>query len=344
MRQLEARGTPWEVGHAIGSAAPDLVAESVELVCRLELPEDEVVARLAAIERRLAETFPNVVEEAAGLAEGARVSRRDALVLSVASDLHGKLPGWCSLGAVPGGDGVLVGKNLDTHEGMAPVQVVERLAREEALEFVHLTAAGAMWTDGGVNEAGLVLVNSSLDAAAPDPDGVPDGILAREILARCADVPAAIELASRFSMMTLGENILVADAAGRAALIEKLPGGQAIREAGTIVACNHPLASRLEVLMSRSDAIRENSERRLARLAEASADRAEWTVDDLGAALADHAGGICQHGADGLWTIASIVLAPRERRMWVAAGPPCRAAYEEVTSTVGPDKEAQHVR
>jgi isopenicillin-N N-acyltransferase-like protein len=344
MRLLEACGSPREIGYAIGSAVPELVVESVELVCRLDLPEHELSERLAAVERRLAETFPNVLEEADGLAEGSGISLRDALVLSVASDLHGKLPGWCSLGAVASGDGVLVGKNLDTHEGMAPVQVIERLAWDGALQFTHVTAAGAMWTDGGVNEAGLALVNSSLDAPAPDPNGVPDGILAREILARCPDVPSAIELASRHSMMTLGENILVADAGGRAALIEKLPGSQAIRDGDTIVACNHPVAAGLDRLMASPDPIRANSERRLARLEKTAGRDTEWTVKRLGAVLADHVGGVCQHGADGLWTIASIVIAPRSRRMWVATGPPCSSAHQEITSTVVPGKEAQHVQ
>lgn len=343
MRLLEAGGSPYEIGYAIGSQAPELVARAVELVCRIELAPNELRRRLRTIERRLDATFPNALAEAEGLAEGAVISRQDALALSVASDLHGKLPGWCSLGAVPGADGLLVGKNLDTHEELAPVQVLERLEPEDGYAFVHVTTAGAMWTDGGLNAAGLALVNSSLAASSADPSGVPDGVLAREALARCADVPAAIELVSAYEVMTLGENIIVADSAGRAALIEKLPGAQNVRSGDSLVACNHPLAEPLAALMSATDPIRGNSERRLARLNTATGLRATWARDDLESMLADHEGGVCQHGDEDLWTIASIVLAPTARRMWLADGPPCETAYEEITAALGPGKEVHRV-
>jgi predicted choloylglycine hydrolase len=330
VRVLDARGTPYEIGHRIGAAAPDLVGRTVELVCRFELSREELARRLAPVERRLRERLPRVLEEAEGLAEGAGIDRRDALVLSVASDLHGRLPGWCSLGAVPGGAGVLVGKNLDTSPEMADVQVVERLVPEGGLAYVHVTAAGAMWTDGGVNEAGLALVNSSLAAAEPDPEGLPDGIVARELLARCETVAAAVELAERHGFMTLGENILVADAAGDAAVIEKLPGAQSVRRGEALVACNHPLAARLDRLMSASDAIRQNSEGRLAHLDGAAHSRSRWTVEDLASVLRDHEGGVCQHGADGLWTVASLIASPSERRLWAAGGPPCKTEFGEI--------------
>jgi hypothetical protein len=82
--------------------------------------------------------------------------------------------------------------------------------------------------------------------------------------------------------------------------------------------------------MSADDAIRPNSERRYRHLAEAAGSSARWTRRELVALLASHEAGICQHGDRGLWTIASIVLAPRERRVWVADGPPCRTAFEEI--------------
>jgi hypothetical protein len=320
---VEARGTPYEVGRAIGEQARDAVREAVELICRFELPDDEVEAQLGAVERRLAETFPETLEEARGLAAGAAIPERDALALSVCSDLSGKLPAWCSLVAVRGPDGTLVGKNLDTTPAMAPLQVVARLEPAGRLAYVHVTTAGAMWTDGGVNEAGLALANSSLAAQHADPLGVPDGILAREILARCATVRDAVELAARHSMRTLGENLLVADAEGESAVIEKLPGAQAVRSGGAVAACNHVLSRELADAMPADDPIRGNSARRLARLEEATRTARAWDREDLHALLSDPDGGVFQLGDCGLHTIASLVLAPAERRGWIApAGSP----------------------
>ena len=344
MRVLEAHGTAFEIGFAIGSAVPDLVARSVELVCQFELDDGDLDRRLNAIESRLAETMPHVLDEAAGLASGAGIGRTDALALSVASDVHGKLPGWCSLAAVPGESGLIVGKNLDTNQEMASLQVIEHLSQRDALEYVHLTTAGAMWTEGGVNEAGLGLVNASLAAALTDPDGVPDGILAREILARCVDVQAAIDLVEQSPVRTLGESILVVDASDRAVVIETLPGGSGTREAERAIACNHPLLEPLQRLAAQTDPIRSNSERRLSRLTTVTRAKESWTLRDLAGVLADHEGAVCQHGESDLWTVASLMLAPGSRRLWAAGGPPCQTEFEEVDVHLSRGEEVRHVR
>jgi isopenicillin-N N-acyltransferase-like protein len=328
MRILEAGGAAYELGRAIGEQADDLVRNAVDLICRFELPQAEVAAHLRGVERRLAETFPETLEEARGVADGAGVGADEVLALSVCSDLSGKLPAWCSLVAVPGAGGTLVGKNLDTTPEMAALQVIERLRPAGKLAFVHVTTAGAMWTDGGVNSAGLALVNASLAAGEADPMGVPDGILARELLARCATVADAVELAGHFSARTLGENMLVADAGGGIAVIEKLPGGQAVREGPTAAACNHVLSSELAEGMAADDPVKDNSRRRFSRLERAIGVARAWRRDDVHALLSDPEGGVFQQGDSGLHTIASLVLVPAERRAWIG---PSGAAPAEVS-------------
>jgi isopenicillin-N N-acyltransferase-like protein len=318
MRVLDAVGSPAEIGYAIGVAAPELVHEAVARICRFDLPAGELGARLGSLERLLARELPHVLEEADGLAEGAGVARQDALALSVCSDLSGRLPAWCSLVAVEGEEGILVGKNLDTPAEMAPIQVVERMAPDGALRFAHVTTAGAMWTDGGVNEAGLALVNASLAPAATNPEGLPDGILVRELLARCSDVDEAVALATSRRVRTLGENVLVADAGGRTAVVEMLPAGNAVREGEPAAACNHVLSEELRAAMSREDPLRENSERRFERLREVRRTGGRWTLTDLVPLLEDPVKGIRQDGSAGIWTVATFALSPGERRMWVS--------------------------
>lgn len=340
MRLIEATGSAFEIGRSRGEQSSEHVRAAVALVCRFELPSKQVDLSLRRIEELLGSTFPHVLEEASGLAVGASISERDALALSVASDVHGRLPGWCSLVAVPSDEGVLAGKNLDTTNEMGALQLIEVLAPDRRHRFTHVTAAGAMWTDGGVNEAGLALVNASLAAAAPVASGVPDGILAREVLAGCGSVEAAIDFLAGHELLSLGENILLADRGGRIALVEKLPGGQVVHEGPRAVACNHVRAESLADLMLVPDPIRENSERRLARLIELTAERRNWSLADVQNLLASHEGGVCQHGDAGLWTVAGLVLAPRERRMWVNEGPPCHAAWDEAQAGIGrvPDR------
>lgn len=336
MRVVEAAGTAYEIGRSIGKQVPDLVHAAVAVVCRFDVPRPEVDRRFRTIEQRLRTTFPYALEEASGLAAGAGISERDALALSVASDVHGRLPGWCSLIAVRSETGTLVGKNLDTTIEMGDLQLVGDLSPEGRHPYRHVTTAGAMWTDGGVNQAGLALVNSSLAASRAAPDGVPDGILAREVLASCGSVPEAIELLSQYEPLSLGENLLLADRDGQVALVEKLPGGQAVYEApGAVVACNHVRAKALGNLIDTADPIRENSRTRYAQLTALSRERRTWSLDQVQHVLASHEGGICQHGQANLWTVASLVVSPREQRMWINEGPPCDAAWVEVQAGIG---------
>jgi isopenicillin-N N-acyltransferase like protein len=339
MRVLVASGSPREVGRAIGEDAADLVRAAVELICRFDVPEAELEARLSAVRTRLEETFPHVLEEAEGLAEGAGVAADEILSLSVSPDLSGRLPGYCSLAAVPTERGVLVGKNLDTTERMGRLQVVQRIEPDEGHAYAHVTTAGAMWTDGGVNDAGLALVNASVAAGRSEPRGVPDGIFARELLRSCADVPEALELAGAHELRSLGENILVADAAGRSAVVEKLPGGTATRasdERAAVVACNHVLSPELAGLMAPDDEIQENSARRFERLDAARRRPGEWTEERLRALLTEPAGGIWQNGEDGLFTVATVELSPAERRLSIVSARDGGAEVSLATPTSTP--------
>jgi predicted choloylglycine hydrolase len=344
MRLIHAAGSPFEIGYEVGSQAGDLVREAVALICRFEEPKDRVAARLSAVERTLKAEFPHVLEEAEGIARGAALEFRDVLALSVCSDISGRLPAYCSLAAVHTSAGPLVGKNLDTSLKMGPLQVVERIEPGEALAFVHVTTAGATWTDGGVNDEGLVLVNASLTPSELREEGVPDGILAREILRTSASVPAALELAARYDVRTLGENMLLADAAGRSAVVEKLPGGQAVREPdddAPLVACNHVLSGALERLMDAGDPIRENSLDRFERLEAERQRRGEWTEDRLRSVLTDGSLGVKQDGSAGIWTVASMLLAPVERRFSIVSsdGTVLEVAFDSTPTPPGGGKE-----
>jgi isopenicillin-N N-acyltransferase-like protein len=328
VRVLDAAGEPREIGRQIGAAAPALIVRAVELMCRIELPEDELERRLAGVERRLAAAFPSVLDESEGLAEGAGIATRDALVLSVCGDLTGRLPGWCTLAAMPGTSGPLLAKNLDTRPEMRELQLVERLSPAGGLAYTHLTMAGSMWTDGGLNEAGLALVNSSLQAGSANPEGVPDGILAREVLARCADVEEALALIASLEVRTNGENLVLADARGATALVSKLPAGQSVRRGGALAATNHPLDHELIGAMDAEDPIAENSRGRYERLCELTGAAEQWDLAGLERLLA--APGIAQDGDAGLHTIAALVIDPAGGRLRAASGSPALARFEEI--------------
>jgi hypothetical protein len=246
----------------------------------------------------------------------------------VCGDLTGRLPGWCTLAALPGAAGPLLAKNLDTRPEMRELQVIERLSPAGGIGYTHLTTAGSMWTEGGLNRAGLALVNSSLQAGSPNPAGVPDGILAREILARCSDVEEALALVSSLEVRTNGENLVLADASGATALVSKLPAGQSVRRGGALAVTNHPLDDALLQAMDADDPVADNSRRRYTRLGELVSMAESWDLTALERLLA--APGIAQDGDSGLHTVAALVIDPVGGRIRVASDSPVRASFEEV--------------
>jgi isopenicillin-N N-acyltransferase-like protein len=326
---VEAVGDRAAVGEAIGRQARDLIRRATRLVYQSRGFDESLSERLHAIEQRLADAIPRVLDEVRGVAAGAGIEYEDALMLSVGSEIGGVLPGYCSLIGCPNKGGVVLSKNLDAPRALGPLQIVERIELRGGLRFLHVTTAGAIWSDGGINEAGLGLVNASLVPRNGDPNGLPDGILAREILLRCEDVKAAVALSEAYPFGIFGENLIIGDTTGRVVLIEKLPRArQYVHEGGVQIATNHTVSAALSDRISTIASLRQNSETRRHHLSSEFSRAGAVTVTRLREVLAGHTGRVCQHGADGLWTIASLIASPADGRLRVALGPPCVTKHQ----------------
>ena len=116
-------------------------------------------------------------------------------------------------------------------------------------------------------------------------------------------------------------------------MIEKLPGGQAVREGQAVAACNHVMSRELADGMAADDPVADNSRRRLEQLDRAVQTARAWQRQDVHALLSDPGGGVFQQGDSGLHTIASLVLAPAERRAWI--GPSGTASDGDLSSGRG---------
>jgi predicted choloylglycine hydrolase len=298
---VDAAGDGFRRGLERGAGAGLLVATAVELLVG-NASSRELASATEEIRLVLETAMPSVLQEIAGMSAATGASETQLLALSAVADLSGRLPGWCSLASREGGDGWRqLGKNLDTNESLAAVQVLERIQPHAGHAFVHLTTAGSCWTEGGVNEGGLALVNASIAASATNRAGLPDGIVARAVLERCRTLAEAVQFLSEHPFRTFGENILVAADDG-VAIIEKLPVGQAVR-LGAHLATNHPCDAELRAWSAVDDPLLENSRRRLQRLIALS----PTPIDaDIAGLLASP--GVLQDGRDGLVTIATLVV------------------------------------
>ena len=159
---IEASGDPHERGVSRGLAAPGLIRSALAEVLNPEVRRVASLRELEELSMLMAGRMPEVLEELDGISAATGISARELLMMSTVSDLTGRLPGWCSLVARHDGHNWLLGKNLDSTAQLGRLQVVERVVPRHGYPFVHVTTAGACWTDGGVNGEGLALVNASV--------------------------------------------------------------------------------------------------------------------------------------------------------------------------------------
>jgi hypothetical protein len=230
--------------------------------------------------------------------------------------------------------GELIGKSLDVTEGDEAYVLAQRVRPTDGYCFVHLTFAGTIWTDGGVNECGLAEVNSSLCTCAANRQGYPPFLMLRELLECCATVEEAARLALERDAINYGNNILLADESGGMAVVERSVTRQALRrradDSPTLFATNHSLAPELEEVLGGGEVLLSNSRERFEHLLNLTPPDSLPGLQNL---FRDHTqpGGFCQHGQGNLHTIAALIVAPRLRQMWVAHGAPCRNQFLSIS-------------
>jgi isopenicillin-N N-acyltransferase-like protein len=174
------------------------------------------------------------------------------------------------------------------------------------------------------------------DADIGEP-GLPYHVLLRAVL-DCTTVTDALQVLQA-GPRSSSANYLIAHAGGAALDIEAAPGDftrlyPVYPEDGVLRHTNHFLAdihpADLALWAMPSSAVR------LQRLRAAGTAR---TLDDFGVLLADHADyphSVCAHPDPAAHpyeqgaTIASVLMDLTARRIWLAAGNPCQAPYEQL--------------
>ena len=344
---VRAEGPPLERGRAIGSGLAAPIARSLEFYWRYlvrrgvgpgMLP-DLLGPYLSAAEREL----PDLVELVSGMAEGAGVSFWELFFVNAFEELDPRLQGGapgpvaevgaerCSTVTVTGPGVTLLGHNEQWLAGeVGHVAVVVELP-DDGPALVSPTLACCL-PAVGVNAHGAAQGIQSL-AARDDRVGVPRVLVSRHALAAAspADALRRATLPGRAG----GYGHSLAFAGGHALMVETTATRFAV--AGSPGAhTNHYLDPELA---ERAPAPSPGSRARLARLQELVTERSPATPAALGEILADHGGGgpqtICEHGVDDPADEASAIVFSMIcdldlGRMWVAPGPPCRTAYEEV--------------
>ena len=365
---LDIAGTPRTRGRLHGQLAREQIRISVATYARLfaycGMTWTEATRKAAGYRDVIGDVAPSLLDEIAGIAEGAGLDASEVLALNarteilpptypvspsplragaLAANREAALPDWgecTALAVLPSAsaDGkTWLAQNWDWIGAQRAALVVLRMTDEHGRRAMTLTEAG-MLAKIGLNDRGfgigLNILRSLDDGTKP---GVPVHVLLRHLL-DCDDVEHAITTARALSHGA-SSNIPIADASGHAACLELSPRGVAVivPHDGTLAHTNHYLdATQLEHAAPLSTIA--STEQRLA-CAERHAMQKPIRRDSLFALLRDTGDGaysVCREPDPSLEhevrieSIAGVAMDLVERVMWIAPDVPSRVDFSPV--------------
>jgi isopenicillin-N N-acyltransferase like protein len=286
-----------------------------------------------------------ILDELAGIAEGAGLPFEDVLAMNCRSELmFGFAGAECSSFALQPtvtADGhTYVGQNWDWAPDISETIAVIVIRQEPDKPDVLLLDEAGIVGRMGLNSAGIGLCTNTLIADQGPPEGVPYNVLLRGVLnqRRLDDAIGALIRPLR----AICANYVIGDAGGQTIDVELAPRefDYLPPQDGLITHGNHFAGGRLR-LNDRTVEKWPDSLYRECRLRQMLAARApDIRVEHMQEALRDgygHPNAISRHAdpsqerLDRLQTIASILVDCDDRECWIAFGPPDEAPYEHFT-------------
>lgn len=354
---LDVSGGPYAVGTAIGKRFGTEIRTVFERRRAWfgelrRFADNEGRSAFEAMIEAARRHVPDVVEEARGMADGARVPFRDVLVLNARSELEaaqlapGACPG-CSTIVVASGEKLLVAHNEDGDAAWQDLMFLVRVRPSSGVRFLALCYAGIVPGNApALNDRGLAIVTNYIGTVAWRP-GIPRYFLDRQAL-EARNIEEAIRLAVHPDRAYGFHHVFATIEHGRprAVSVEATPTRSQIRElSGVYVHTNHLVLDELqgeaqvETYLQKSSVPRYTTLTR--ELAEV-ADPATLGTAELVALLSSHEGrpfSPCRHpeGEVRGATVACAAFDVPRRRLRLYAGNPCEGAYAEY---VAPDPEA----
>ena len=332
-----AEGGHRRLGRLHGEQAAEKIKAHLDYMStQLKLSPDEIRERAARFEPLFERHCPHLLEELAGLAEGAGIELAEAVAVNTRSALASAEEGGCTAFVV-GKRGaaereILIGQNSDMLPAMLDFAYVLHLRPEGKPEALMWTFGGMIGYHG-INSHGIGQFANDLGGGPTSRFAMPHYPLKRLMLER-ERLDEVVELLRTIPVWA-NANYVLCDGAGEILDIESTSVGcELISDEGVgyLAHSNH--------FIGPVHATPENHERsaadsftRLQRMNELVRGRfGAVTVDDLKSFLRDRAGdpsGICRFAQttdpEADWqtagmTIASIIAEPAQRRLHVAFG------------------------
>lgn len=309
----------------------------------------------ADFEPTIAALAPDLLDEVQGLAEGAGLSFREALLMQLVDEewvfgFYNQRPARprqkCTSFGVVGEAATFAGQNMDVPKFLDGHQVLFRFAAPDGDLQTYVFSYAGLLALNGLNSAGVGVCCNSLNQLEPTVQGLPVAFIVRKLLETTSF--RAAEAFLRSVPHASGQNYILA-APGQVGAFEgsaskvvefKLEGAP-----GRVCHTNHAMAnddlgSFDRLLASLPEAERptfENSRRRYLSIFQRLGSAGEEpSLDALKAALSAHDDvqnpvsrtDLDIHGSYIGFTAGSMIYEFRERpRLHLAAGPPCSTAF-----------------
>ena len=223
---------------------------------------------------------------------------------------------------------VWLGKSDDLGKRELGSNAVHHAAPAGKLRSVQMHFVGTIWTSAAVNEAGFGFGMTGLTGCERRQGGVPVLFLLPLLADQCRTVEDAAALCARFEVPMHGMSVLMGDATGDVAILEKHVAGQTLRRPpgpdAAVWETNHCLGKELVGKDDPASPYLDNSRARISLLREMEKG-VERSLEGLTRMYRTHNDpvGICQHGQAGLHTDSGIIICPGKRTMWATEGYPC---------------------
>ena len=341
---LYLSGSPREQGRQLGRGAVDLIRENLLLARtqRQEVLSGADRTDYEAITRRNAQwvsrEFPQLLEEIAGIAEGAEVDHLELLSMNLNPQLsyvHSTLPECTqvlAMGSATVDGKTYVGKTRDLQRG--PVRQVVLHREHAGGGFTNeLKTAGRMTILDGINQHGVSLTCSGqwsarvrVDVSRADSAWLLLNL--QPILQQARSADEAIRMIAAQPRAS-GMIVLVADASRAAALeVTDSQVREFAPEDDLLVRTNHFCSADFRHLAPSVEEYRSTYDRHGRAGEILRGRRGRIGMPDILRILSDHAEppreSICRHGGDGTSrTYAALITCPQDRTMWAMIGNPC---------------------
>ncbi|AMA73433.1 MULTISPECIES: C45 family autoproteolytic acyltransferase/hydolase [Aneurinibacillus] len=329
-------GSPYERGYqhgqVFGEQIRSFLADNVariNIVRKDKISLEQALSMVDGYISFIERDVPDIAEEIRGLAEGAQITYREAMLLQVRRELISRGLECSALGYVDQEEGAIIAQNVDLPGNLTELGIILKIkssvpGEPSIMMYTHIGLLGYL----GVNSYGIG-IGLNMVLAPGWREGVPPYLLIRHLLHQRNLKDCLREI--RRIRRTSSRNLLLSDG-HRVLDIEMTVEDERFIEQQLIVHTNHYLNNEFRQIdqISPSTSTFLRLERMHSLAAHYDNKPSLQQIQEL---LKDHTNyprSICAHGQGDYSrgeTVASVILYPKKGVMYAAKGYPCENQF-----------------